>query len=98
MLSEPWPGSFPVGSPCRPAGWQSRKMALCAGQEAAPLTWKPCANGPPPPGPKANVRVQWVKPKLVCEVAFQEWRSDGKLRAPAFLGLREDKAPTEGRA
>ena len=47
------------------------------------------------PRPKANAQVQWVKPKLVCEVAFQEWTSDGKLRAPAFLGLREDKAPTE---
>jgi bifunctional non-homologous end joining protein LigD len=47
------------------------------------------------PRPKANAQVQWVKPKLVCEVAFQEWTSDGKLRAPAFLGLRKDKAPTE---
>jgi len=47
------------------------------------------------PRPKANARVQWVKPKLVCEVAFQEWTSDGKLRAPAFLGLREDKSPME---
>ena len=46
------------------------------------------------PRPKAK-RVQWVKPKLVCEVAFHEWTSDGKLRAPAFLGLREDKSPTE---
>jgi bifunctional non-homologous end joining protein LigD len=44
---------------------------------------------------KANAQVQWVKPKLVCEVAFHEWTSDGKLRAPAFLGLREDKSPTE---
>ena len=32
-----------------------------------------------------------VKPKLVCEVAFQEWTSDGKMRAPSFLGLRDDK-------
>src|SRR4029077_269341 len=47
------------------------------------------------PRPKANARVQWVKPELVCEVAFQERSSDGKLRAPAFLGLREDKAPTK---
>ena len=45
--------------------------------------------------PKDSARVQWVKPRLVCEVAFQEWTSDGKLRAPAFLGLREDKVPTE---
>ena len=46
------------------------------------------------PRPKAK-GVQWVKPNLVCEVAFHEWTSDGKLRALAFLGLREDKSPTE---
>ena len=45
--------------------------------------------------PKASSRVQWVKPKLVCEVAFHEWTSDGMLRAPSFLGLRDDKSPTE---
>ena len=31
----------------------------------------------------------------VCEVAFHEWTSEGKLRALAFLGLREDKTPTD---
>ena len=33
----------------------------------------------------------WVKPKLVCEVAFTEWTSDGKIRHPSFQGLRSDK-------
>jgi bifunctional non-homologous end joining protein LigD len=32
---------------------------------------------------------------FVCEVAFQEWMSDGKMRAPNFLGLRDDKEPKE---
>jgi bifunctional non-homologous end joining protein LigD len=45
--------------------------------------------------PKANAPVKWLKPKLVCEVAFQEWTSDGKMRAPSFLGLRDDKEPKE---
>jgi bifunctional non-homologous end joining protein LigD len=35
----------------------------------------------------------WVQPKLVCECKFTEWTKDGKLRAPVFLGLREDKRP-----
>lgn len=35
--------------------------------------------------------VVWVEPKLVAEVAFAEWTHDGKLRAPVYLGLREDK-------
>ncbi|MDX6486075.1 MAG: bifunctional non-ous end joining protein LigD [Gaiellaceae bacterium] len=41
--------------------------------------------------------VTWVKPKLVCEVRFAEWTHDGHLRAPVFVGLREDKAATEVR-
>lgn len=33
----------------------------------------------------------WVRPALVCQVRFTEWTSDGRLRHPAFEGLREDK-------
>jgi len=45
-------------------------------------------------------RVHWVKPARVAEVKFSEWThetADGglKLRAPVFLGLREDKNPEE---
>jgi bifunctional non-homologous end joining protein LigD len=32
-----------------------------------------------------------VEPKLVCEVVFQEWTEDGRMRQPIFVGLREDK-------
>ena len=35
--------------------------------------------------------VIWVEPKLVCEVEFAEWTSDGRLRAPVYMGLRDDK-------
>ena len=41
--------------------------------------------------------VVWVAPNLVCEVEFAEWTHDGHLRAPSYVGLREDKAPTEVR-
>ena len=37
--------------------------------------------------------VVWVEPKLVAEVEFAEWTHDGHLRAPSYLGLREDKRP-----
>lgn len=45
-------------------------------------------------------KVHWVKPERVAEVKFTEWThetSEGgiKLRAPVFLGLREDKEPKE---
>lgn len=37
----------------------------------------------------------WVRPSLVAQLAYQEWTADGKLRQPAFLGLRTDKRPKE---
>jgi len=46
-------------------------------------------------------KVGWVKPELVAEIEYAEWTggtSDGsgpKLRAPVFLGLRDDKDPKE---
>jgi bifunctional non-homologous end joining protein LigD len=33
----------------------------------------------------------WLIPKLVSEVKFTEWTSEGEMRHPAFLGLRIDK-------
>jgi bifunctional non-homologous end joining protein LigD len=39
--------------------------------------------------------VVWVEPKLVCEVEFVEWTHDGRLRAPSYQGLREDKPAEE---
>jgi bifunctional non-homologous end joining protein LigD len=45
--------------------------------------------------PKIPERIQWVRPKLVCEVAFAEWTEDGELRQTTFLGWRDDKAPKE---
>jgi bifunctional non-homologous end joining protein LigD len=36
--------------------------------------------------------VAFVKPALVAQIAYTEWTKDGKLRHPAFLGLRDDKS------
>lgn len=33
----------------------------------------------------------WVRPRLVGEVKFTEWTKDGRMRHPAFVGLRTDK-------
>jgi bifunctional non-homologous end joining protein LigD len=35
--------------------------------------------------------IRWVKPILICEVAFTEWTQDGHIRHPSFQGLRQDK-------
>jgi bifunctional non-homologous end joining protein LigD len=45
-------------------------------------------------------KVSWVKPELVAEIEYAEWTkgADGgspKLRAPVFLGLRDDKDPKD---
>jgi bifunctional non-homologous end joining protein LigD len=37
----------------------------------------------------------WADPVLVIEVAFTEWTTAGRLRAPAYKGLRDDKEPRE---
>jgi len=43
--------------------------------------------------PSMMRKMHWVNPVFVCEIKFAEWTRDGKLRAPVFLGLREDKRP-----
>jgi bifunctional non-homologous end joining protein LigD len=45
--------------------------------------------------PSMIKKIQWINPKFVAEIKFAEWTRDGKLRAPVFIGLREDKKPSE---
>src|SRR6059058_5785971 len=47
--------------------------------------------------PKTNERAHWVRPELVAQIKFTEWTADGRLRHPVYLGLRDDKKPTEVR-
>ncbi len=54
-------------------------------------------DSPIEPAPKTNEKATWVKPKLVCEVKFQEWTREGTMRQPIFLGMRPDKKPTEAK-
>lgn len=44
---------------------------------------------------KTNMPVTWVKPVLVCEIKYSEITSDGMMRHPIFLRLRDDKKPKD---
>ncbi len=45
--------------------------------------------------PQIGREITWVRPEVVCEVKFANWTEDGRLRAPVFVGLRQDVEPTE---
>ena len=55
---------------------------------------KPSRFRPNPPKAKAT----WLRPELVCEVAYTELTSDGVMRHPSFEGLREDKPAKDVKA
>jgi bifunctional non-homologous end joining protein LigD len=50
----------------------------------------PFASGSP-----SQAGVHWAEPRLVAQIEFAEWTTDGLLRQPRFEGLRDDKDPTE---
>jgi bifunctional non-homologous end joining protein LigD len=52
---------------------------------------KPAAMVPRPEARGAH----WVRPQLVCEVAFAEFTAEGVVRHASFLGLRSDKKADE---
>jgi bifunctional non-homologous end joining protein LigD len=61
-----------------------------------PFTYEPDVNKPSrfrPNPPQASVT--WLKPKLVCEVNYAEVTSDGIIRHPSFMGMRNDKNPKD---
>ena len=45
--------------------------------------------------PKPDRGMTWLKPELVAQVKFTQWTQDKRLRAPVYLGLREDVKPRE---
>jgi bifunctional non-homologous end joining protein LigD len=61
-------------------------------EKLQPLIRKECPFKIKPP---ADTPVTWVKPTLVCEVAFAGWTGDGLMRHPVFSRLREDKTARE---
>jgi bifunctional non-homologous end joining protein LigD len=68
-------------------------------RSACPFDREPDYNKPSrfrPNPPKATAT--WLKPELVCEVAFAEITSDGVMRHPSFEGMRVDKKAKDVKA
>jgi bifunctional non-homologous end joining protein LigD len=64
---------------------------------AAQLAAKSTAKSPFADRVRTAEPSHWVRPELVTEVRFTEWTSDGLLRHPVYLGLRDDKAARDVR-
>jgi bifunctional non-homologous end joining protein LigD len=52
-------------------------------------------DSPLKPLPNVPQKVHWVRPEVVCSVRYVEWTSEQRLRAPSFVGLREDLRPLD---
>ena len=70
-------------------GFSEDELARVAAR-LKPLETHDCPFAAPP---ATAERAHWVQPTLVAQVKFAEWTADGKLRAPVYLGLRDDVRP-----
>ena len=71
----------------------TRATLVSLAQALTPLIQK----NSPLSDPVREKNTTFVRPKLVAQIAFQEWTADGKLRQPVYLGLRDDKKPHDCR-
>jgi bifunctional non-homologous end joining protein LigD len=75
------------------SGFTQEKLSALTEQLA------PLARSTPPFDEKVPAldarHAHWVEPVLVGEVAFTQWTRDGRLRNPAWRGLRADKDPLD---
>jgi bifunctional non-homologous end joining protein LigD len=73
------------------SGFTARQLEELKADLDALVRSSPAAVGPLPDG-KGHV---WVEPRLVAEVRYKTWTTDGLLRHPVFSRMRDDKRPEE---
>jgi bifunctional non-homologous end joining protein LigD len=73
-------------------GGFTRDGLAAMARRLAPLARKTSPFATPVP---TNEAAHWVRPEVVVEVKFIEWTSDGRLRQPIVLGVRDDKDARE---
>jgi bifunctional non-homologous end joining protein LigD len=61
-------------------------------EKLRPLARKTCPFKTMPPGESPTT---WIRPVMVCEVAFAGWTKEMLMRQPRFLRFRDDKKPNE---
>jgi bifunctional non-homologous end joining protein LigD len=64
------------------------------GERLAPLRRDTSPFDGPVPPEHARTAV-WVEPELVVDVTFDLWTRAGRMRAPVYKGLRDDKDPAD---
>jgi bifunctional non-homologous end joining protein LigD len=74
-------------------GFTDRTLRML-GARLAPLRRADNPFDGPVPAEHARPAV-WVEPRLVIDVTFDRWTRLGRMRAPAYKGLRDDKDPRE---
>ncbi len=72
----------------------SQQTLRMLGEKLAPLGRATSPFGASVPAEDAR-RARWVEPVLVAEIEFADWTRSGRLRAPSYKGLRDDKDATE---
>jgi bifunctional non-homologous end joining protein LigD len=71
-------------------GFSRQSLGRLFGQFKSLQQSKPSLVDPP-----REKDITHLAPRLVAQIAFQEWTADQRLRQPVFLGLRDDKRPEE---
>jgi bifunctional non-homologous end joining protein LigD len=70
------------------------KTLRALGEKLEPLRRKSNPFDGPVPAEYARAAV-WVEPRVVVDVIFERWTKAGRMRAPAYRGLRDDKDPAD---
>jgi bifunctional non-homologous end joining protein LigD len=74
-------------------GWSTAEARSLKDELEKIAAAKPAFTQPLPAG--ADKGARWSEPRLVADIQFRGWSTDGLLRQSSFKGIREDKSADE---